>query len=152
MFYLSGWNINQEYDGTHDINDVENDSSKIESMSTDDMDATKNVDATKRKEKKKTTNTDKDDEFFDTSMNETSELEDTSIKNDSEQNETTNNELGDDGTNSMNENDIENNTDTDTDTDDMNVATSIFFCDGATDNNLFLPFKLGILDKTSLKS
>ena len=54
----------------------------------------KNDDVAETKETKETnTNTEENDEFFDTSMNGTSELEVTTRKNDTEQNKSTTNEL-----------------------------------------------------------
>ena len=84
IFYYKGWSINQQNDEIDDINSVEKGSSGKELVSIDAKDTTKNDDVAETKESNM--NTKEDDEFLDTSINETSELEVTTTKNDTEQN------------------------------------------------------------------
>ena len=84
IFYYKGWSINQQNDEIVDINSVEKNSSGKELVCTDAKDTTKNDDVAETKESNM--NTKEDDEFLDTSINETSELEVTTTKNDTEQN------------------------------------------------------------------
>ena len=118
IFYYKGWSINQQSDEIDDINSVEKDSSGKKLVSTDANDTTKNDDVAESKATN--SNTEEDDKFFDTSMNETSEFEVTTTKNDTEQNESTTNELEDNSNNGTNESDSE----SIIDMDDMNAGTS----------------------------
>ena len=114
-------------------------------VSTGANDTTKNDDVAESKATN--SNTKEDDEFFDTSMNETSKLEVTTTRNDTKQNKSTTNELEDNSNNGTNKSDSESMIDTD----DMNAGTSTLFCDGATANDSFPSIILGNLDKTILK-